>query len=123
MKMLNGLESKQLNKKQLEIFLKLFALFAPHFAEEGWFNVLKNKKSIHFQEWPEYDAKLLEEEKVSLVVQINGKVRDTISVERGLNENQARFLATASEKVQKHISDGEIKKVIYIKDRLINLLK
>lgn len=128
MKMLNGLEGKQLDRKQYEIFLKLFAPFAPHFAEELWFSVLKNpgrtgKKSIHLEDWPEYNPKLLEEEKVSLVVQINGKVRDTIEVERGLDENQARFLAMASDKIQKHISEEEIKKVIYIKDKLINLVK
>ena len=123
MKMLNGLEKKQLNKKQYEMFLRLFAPFAPHFAEELWFGVLKNKTSIHLEEWPKYDLKLLEEEKVSLVVQVNGKLRDTILVDKGLDENQARFLAMASEKVQKHISNEEIKKVIYVKDRLINLVK
>ena len=85
--------------------------------------VLKNKKSIHLESWPEYDKKLLEEEKIQLVVQVNGKVRDTIIIDRGLDENQARFLALASEKIKSHISDSEVKKVVYVKDRLINLVK
>ncbi len=123
MKTLNGIENKILNKSQYEIFLKIFAPFAPHFAEELWHIVLKNKTSIHLQSWPEYDEKLIAEEKAQMVIQVNGKVRDIILVQKGLDENQARFLALSSEKVKNHISDAEVKKTIYIQDRLINLVK
>ncbi len=123
MKMLNAIENKLLNKKQYEIFLRLFAPFAPHLAEELWMSVMKSKKSIHLESWPEYDPKLLVEEKIQLVIQVNGKVRDALLVQRGLNENEARFLALGSEKVKNHINEDEIKKVIYVKDRLINLVK
>lgn len=122
MKLLNALEDKWLTKNQYEIFLKLLAPFAPHIAEELWMEVLKNKMSIHLESWPIYDPKLLQDEKIHLVVQVNGKVRDTIEVKPGLNENEARFLALASEKIKNHISDQEVKKTFYVKDRLINLV-
>ena len=121
MKLLNELESNEISKEEYETFLKLLAPFAPHLSEELWQGVLKNKKSIHLEKWPEYDEKLLAEEKVKLVIQVNGRVRDTAEVKKGLSEEEAKKIALASENVKKHIS-GEIKKVIYIKDRIINLV-
>jgi leucyl-tRNA synthetase len=121
MKLLNELESHEISKKEYEILLKLVAPFAPHLAEELWQGVLKNKKSIHLEGWPEYDEKLLAEEKVKLIVQVNGKVRDTVEVKKGLTEDEARKIAMASENVKKHLSE-DIKKIVYIKDRVINLV-
>ena len=121
MKLLNELESHEISKDEYETLLKLLAPFAPHLAEELWFSVLKNKKSIHLEKWPEYDEKLLSEEKIKLVIQVNGRVRDTIEVEKGLSEEEAKKLALSSENVKKHIT-GEIKKVVYVKDRIINLV-
>ena len=121
MKLLNALEDKMLTVKQYETFLKLMAPFAPHLAEELWQNVLKNGKSIHLEKWPEYDEKLLAEEKINLVIQVNGRVRDTIMVKKGLSEEETRKLALASENVKRHIV-GEVKKIIYVRDRIINLV-
>jgi len=101
--------------------LKLLAPFAPHIAEELWSSVLKNKKSIHLEKWPEYDEQLLAEETINLVIQVNGKVRDTVRVKKGLSESEARDLASNSENTKKFVS-GNIKKVIYIKDRIINFV-
>ena len=101
--------------------MKLMAPFAPHLAEELWQNVLKNGKSIHLEKWPEYDEKLLAEEKINLVIQVNGRVRDTIMVKKGLSEEETRKLALASENVKRHIV-GEVKKIIYVRDRIINLV-
>jgi len=121
MKLLNALEDKWLTTSQYKTFLKLLAPLAPHLAEELWTGVLKNKKSIHLESWPKYDDKLLEDETVKLIIQVNGRVRDTVEVKRGLSENEAKELALRRENVKKHIS-GEIKKVIYVKDRIINLV-
>ena len=121
MKLLNELESHEVSKKEYETFLKLLAPFAPHITDELWFSVLKNKKSIHLEKWPEYDEQLLAEEIINLVVQVNGKVRDTIRVKKGLSESEARDLASNSENTKKFVS-GNIKKVIYIKDRIINFV-
>lgn len=121
MKILNELESHEISKGEYETLLKLLAPFAPHMAEELWQNVLKNKKSIHLEKWPEYDEKLIAGEKIKLIIQVNGRVRDAFEVEKGLSENEAKRLALASENVKKHII-GEIKKVIYVKDRILNLV-
>lgn len=121
MKLLNELENKWLTKKQYGTFLKLLAPFAPHIAEELWQEVLGNKNSIHLEEWPQYDESLLFEDKVQLIIQVNGRVRDTIEVKKGLSEEETKKIVFESEKVKKHTTGG-IKKVIYIQDKLINLV-
>lgn len=121
MKLMNELESHQVSKKEYEILLKLLAPFAPHLAEELWQRVLKNKKSMHLEKWPEYDEKLLAEEKIKLIIQVNGRVRDMLEVTKGLLENEAKKLAMTSENVKKHIV-GEVKKIVYVKDRIINIV-
>jgi len=121
MKLLNEVEDKQPVKKQVETFLKLLAPFAPHLAEELW-HQLGNKKSIHLEKWPEYDQKLIEEEVVDLVIQINGRTRDIIRTPRGLIESEARELALKSEKIKKYVSGKEVKKFIYLSDRLANFV-
>ena len=121
MKLLNELEDKWLTAKQYGTFLKLLAPFAPHIAEELWQEVLGNKKSIHLESWPEYDETLLAEETVRLVIQVNGRVRDTIEVKKGLSEEDIKKIILDRDNVKKYIT-GTIKKVIYIQDRIINLV-
>ncbi|HZZ99756.1 MAG TPA: leucine--tRNA ligase [Candidatus Paceibacterota bacterium] len=126
MKLVNALEELvgegKLSKEQYEILLKLLAPFAPHIAEELWQTVLCNEESIHLQSWPEYDEKLLEEESVTIVVQINGKVRDTVEVKRGLSEEETKELVLAREKIKQALEGKEIKKFIYIQDKLTNIV-
>lgn len=122
MKLLNEMENSELIKLQEEIFLKLLAPFAPHLAEKLWREILGNKKSIHLEKWPKYNPKLIKEEVVDLVVQVNGRTRDIIKAPRDLTEAQARELVLASEKIKKHISGKEIKKFILIPNKLINLV-
>lgn len=122
MKMLNEVEDKKLTKKQQEIFLKLLAPFAPHMAEELWQNVLKNKNSIHIESWPEHDDALLADEMVTLVLQVNGKLRDSLKVKKGLSEEEARSIALSNENVKKHLAGREPKKFIYVKDKLTNIV-
>ncbi|MDP3792149.1 MAG: class I tRNA ligase family protein [bacterium] len=121
MKLLNELESHEISKKEYETLLKLLSPFVPHIVEELWFSVLKNKKSIHLEKWPEYDEKLLAEEKTKLIIQVNGRVRDMLEVKKGLSEEEVKKLAFNSDNVKKHIT-GEIKKIVYIQDRIINLV-
>lgn len=122
MKLLNAIEDKWLTKKQYGTFLKLLAPFAPHIAEELWQTVLKNKKSIHLEEWPKHDEALLANELVDLVIQINGIKRDVLKITKGLSEEEVRNIVLSNEKVKKHLASKEIKKFIYIKDRLTNLV-
>ncbi|MEX2090673.1 MAG: leucine--tRNA ligase [Candidatus Paceibacterota bacterium] len=122
MKLLNVLEDKWLTKKQYGTFLKLLAPFAPHLAEELWQTVLKNKRSIHSESWPKYDEALLAEELITLVLQVNGKLRDSVKVKKGLSEDEAKSIALANESIKKHLGGKEPVKYIYVRDRLINLV-
>lgn len=122
MKLLNAIEDKRLTSKQYGIFLKLLAPFAPHLTEELWMEVLKNKKSIHLESWPQYDEALLADEMVELVIQINGIKRDVLKVTKGLSEEEVKSIVLNNEKIKKHIIGKEIKKFIYVKDRLTNLV-
>ena len=122
MKLLNALEDKWLTKKQYGAFLKLLCPFAPHIAEELWTTVLKNKKSIHLEKWPEYDAALSREETVNIAIQVNGKLRGVIEIKKELSEEEVRKAVLADEKIKKQIQGKEIKKFIYVKDRLTNLV-
>jgi len=110
-----------LSPKDAEIFLKLLSPFAPHLAEELW-QGLGHKKSIFLEKWPKYDPRLTREESFELVVQINGRVRDAISAPIDISEEDAKKLALNSEKVQKWFEGKLIKKVIFVKNRLINLI-
>ncbi|MBI4812762.1 leucine--tRNA ligase [Candidatus Falkowbacteria bacterium] len=104
-----------------ETYLKLLSPFAPHLAEELW-SKLGHKKSIFYEKWLKYDPKLIREETFELVVQINGKVRDAISATVDISEEDAKELALNSEKVQKWLENKPVRKVIFVKNRLINLI-
>jgi leucyl-tRNA synthetase len=91
-------------------------------AEEIWQNVLGYKKSIHLEKWPKYDEKLIAEELIKIVVQINGKVRGAVSLPSGSNEEEVKKLALADEKIKKHLAGREVRKTFFVKDRLINFV-
>jgi leucyl-tRNA synthetase len=122
MKLLNELENLDLSVQSRGLFLKLLAPFAPHISEELWQGVLGNKTSIHLESWPEYDETILAEESVSIVIQVNGKVRDIIPAKRGLPEDEVKAIALGNEKVKKEIAGKEIKKFIYVQDKLTNIV-
>jgi leucyl-tRNA synthetase len=119
--LVNEMSTKPFTVKQLEAFLKILSPFAPHISEEFW-QKLGHKKSIIFEEWPKYDPRLIVEEEINLVVQVNGKVRDTIKVKTDISEEEAKKVALESEKVKKWIEGKEIKKVIFVKGKLINIV-
>jgi len=101
--------------------LILLAPFAPHITEELW-HQLGHRDSIHKQKWPKYNPRLIKEEIITLVIQINGRVRDKIEVEAGISEKKAKELALLSKKVQNWISGKKIKKVIFVPEKLINIV-
>jgi leucyl-tRNA synthetase len=104
-----------------EKFLKLLSPFAPHLAEELW-SKFGHTESIFKEKWPEHDPKLIKDEEINLVIQVNGKVRDNILVAAGISEEEAKEKALASEKVKKHIEGKKIKKTIFVKDKIINIV-
>ena len=101
--------------------LILLAPIAPHLAEELWQRI-GNDYSIHNHPWPGWDEGLVREEEITLVVQINGKMRDRLTVPASISEDEARNLALARQKVKAYTENRQIAKFIYVPRRLINLM-
>jgi leucyl-tRNA synthetase len=99
----------------------LLAPLAPHMAEELWSRI-GGEYSVHRQRWPAADPRALVAQRVILVVQVDGKVRDRIEVPAGLDRDRALELAASSENVRRHLGDGEPRKVVFVRDRLLNLV-
>ncbi len=112
---------EKVGKKTIERMLLLLSPFAPHITEELWHEI-GNKDSVHNQKWPKYDPKLIKEERINLIIQINGKVRDKIEVDADISEAKAKDLAISREKVKNWISGKEVKKVIFVPKKLINIV-
>ena len=112
----------QLSITNYQLLIKLLSPFAPFLTEEIWRKVLGKKKSIHLEKWPKYDTKLIVENKFKLIIQINGKFRDSIEAGKGVSEEEIKKLALNSEKIKTLVGNGKIKRVIYVKDRLINIV-
>ncbi|MBZ9578458.1 leucine--tRNA ligase [Patescibacteria group bacterium] len=126
--LVNNLQSRDYSPQHIKTLLLLLAPFAPHLTEEIWqkyfieSSEFKAKNSIHNQPWPKYDPKLVKEEMITLVIQVNGKVRDRAKVEAGISEKKAKKLALSCEKIKKWIKGKEIKKVIFVPGKLINIV-
>ena len=99
----------------------LIAPAAPHLAEECW-AALGEDGLVVDAAWPSFDPLLLVDEKVTLAVQVNGKLRDTLSAPRGLDRAAAEALALASDKVQRQLGGVAPRKVIVVPDRLVNIV-
>ena len=122
MSTLNEMEQQQVTSHwSLATYLKLLAPFAPHITEELW-QIMGNKNSIQLEEWPKYDEKMLVEDTVKIVIQVNGKMRDTIEVSANESESEIEEKALNSEKVKLHTSGKEIIKRVHVKGRLINFV-
>jgi leucyl-tRNA synthetase len=109
-------------QRALETLLQLLAPFAPHITEELWQQTGHNTTSIHQTNWPIYEEALTRDEDFTLVVQINGKVRERIEVPATINEESVRELALNNPRVQSFIGDAAVQKIIYIPGRLVNIV-
>jgi leucyl-tRNA synthetase len=105
----------------VETLLLLLAPSCPHIAEELWERTGR-PYSIHQQPWPEFDPDLAAEEMIILVVQVNGKLRARLEVPADITEEEARRAALADENVQRYIEGGEMRRVIYVPGRLVNVV-
>ena len=109
-------------KGELRIFTILLSPFAPHVAEEVWENGKLGNGFAAQQKWPEYDESKCVESTVEIVVQVNGKVRDKITVDADTDQTGALEKAKQSEKVQSFIDGKNIVKEIYVKGKLVNIV-
>ena len=108
-------------KETIDTLLLLLAPSVPHLAEELWERT-GHPYSIHNQSFPSWDEKLVAEEQITLVIQVNGKLRDRVEVPVSITESEARELALSRERVQAHTDGKEIKDVIYVPGRLVNIV-
>jgi leucyl-tRNA synthetase len=101
--------------------IQLVAPAAPHLAEECW-ATLGETGMVADAPWPAFDPALLVDDQVTLAVQVNGKLRDTLNAPRGLDRAAAEALALGSDKVQRQLAGAAPRKVIVVPDRLVNIV-
>jgi len=110
-----------INEKDFKTFLQILAPFAPHITEEIW-SKLREKKSIHKSSWPKWDEKKIVDETTTIGVQINGKVRTEISILKDIGEDEIRALVLKDKKVLEWIGGAQVKRIIYVKGRIVNIV-
>jgi len=119
---INKIDKDKLNKEVYSKLIILLSPFAPHISEEIWSN-LGNKESLIYKEWLEYDENLTKDDIIKLAIQINGKVRDFIELELDTEESEElknKILGLSN--VKKYLENKDIKKFIYIKNKIISIV-
>lgn len=120
--LLNEMEaSAPLGKDDLVALIKIVHPFAPHMAQELW-SLMGNVRYLDFEPWPAYDPALVIEETVTMVLQVNSKTRDSVSVSATIGEAAAKELALANEKVKAALAGAAPKRVIYVDKKLVNIV-
>jgi leucyl-tRNA synthetase len=99
----------------------LLSPFVPHFAEEIW-EALGKRESIVKNEWPGYDREAILEEEILIVIQVNGKLRDRINIPVSLKEEEVKAWALKTERIRRLIEGKEIKRVILVPKKLVNIV-
>jgi len=105
----------------LEPFVLLLAPYAPHLAEELW-EKLGYQRSLTYEPWPKYDEALLKEETVTVVVQVNGKLRDRMDVAAETSQAELERLALANQRIQEFLAGKQVRKVIVVPGKLVNVV-
>jgi len=108
-------------KEAIDTLLLLLAPTAPHLAEELW-QQMGHSYSIHNQSWPKWDEELAKEEEITLVVQVNGKLRDRIVAPASITEAEAKQAALKSQRVKAYLEGKEVIDMVYVPGRLVNLV-
>lgn len=105
----------------LESLVQLVAPIAPHIADELW-QLLGHEESVHISQWPTYDESMIGGDTMTIVVQVNGKLRATLELAKDTPEDDVKAVALAAENVAKHIDGVEPAKVIYVPGKLVNIV-
>ncbi len=108
-------------REAVDSLLRMMAPVAPHLAEELW-SRLGLPYSIHQQSWPKFDAEAAKEDEITLVIQINGKVRDRITVPARIQEAEAKAKALENATVQEYLAGNTPRQVIYVPGRLVSIV-
>ncbi len=121
MEYVNEIKHGTATKELIEPLVIMLAPYAPHIAEELW-SVLGHETSIFEARWPAFDERLTSAGDVEIAVQVNGKLRSRLTVPRGMAEKDVLDRVLADEAVKKFVDGQKVKKVIYVQDRLVNLV-
>ena len=117
-------EVYKVNKLPLEYaegFVKMFSCIAPHIGEEMW-ESLGHNESLAYEAWPTYVLELTKNDEITVVVQINGKIRDKLFVANNTSKEELEKLALASEKVINNIDGKPIRKIIVVPNKLVSIV-
>jgi leucyl-tRNA synthetase len=121
MEYLNELSSKGATREDLDVMIRLMAPYAPHFCDEAW-EMLGNKGFVLNQKWPVYDESLTVEDTVTIVVQVNGKLRGEFSAPAVSTQDQLKEAAMSVDKVRPHLEGKTVRKVIVVPGKLVNIV-
>lgn len=114
-------KEEEIPRNAIEDFIRLLAPFAPHICEEIW-EILGHNSSIVFEEWPLYDDSKMQKSSVTIVIQVLSKIRAKVDIPAGLSESEVLEIAKSEPNVQKFIEGKQIRKIIFVQDKLINLI-
>ena len=118
---MNEIENSEINKNDFKMFLQILAPFAPHITEELWMTQ-GEKKTIHKSIWPKYNPKKIIEDKIKIPVQINGKVRTIFIVNADMSEDEIKTQVLKEKSLAQWIENREIKRIIYVPGRILNIV-
>ena len=128
MELVNGMyqyketsDNKVVMSEAEDALILLLAPFVPHITEELWHEI-GHTDSVHQQMWPEVDEKALSVDEVTVVVQINGKVRDKVLMNAGLSQEEIKAQVLVREKIAAAVADKAPKKIVVIPDKLVNIV-
>ncbi|MFQ6083307.1 MAG: leucine--tRNA ligase [Candidatus Aminicenantia bacterium] len=108
-------------RESLETIILLLSPFTSHICEELW-QMTNHRNSLNYSSWPSYQSELAKEELVTIVIQVNGKLRGKFEASLDISDEEVKEKALSNERVQPYIKDKEIRKVIYIKNKLVNIV-
>lgn len=114
-------KAKTLYIPYMEGFIKMLSCIAPHIGEEIW-EKLGHNQVIAYENWPDYDEKMLIKNEVEIAIQVNGKLRASIKASIDASEKDIQDIALANENVKRHIDGKTIKKIIVIKNKIVNIV-
>jgi leucyl-tRNA synthetase len=121
MVLVNEMDKSEVSTEDYKKFLQILSPFAPHMTEELW-SMLGEKKSICLSSWPKWDSSLIVDEEIKIVVQVNGKLRAEIMIDANDSEENIKKQALAHEAIIRNVGNSQVKKVIYVENRLINIV-
>ncbi len=116
-----GAASQEAWESSVKTLLLLLAPTAPHLAEELW-NRKGYQYSVHNQSWPEWDEALVTQDEFTLVIQVNGKLRDKVTVPVSITEDEAKNIAVKQEKARPYLEGRKVVKIIYVPGKLVNIV-